>query len=350
MQDQKENFIQNQILESSDTIDIKEELQKYLIHWKWFLIGISVSLSVAFIYLRYTTPQYSVDASILIKDNQKSGISQELAAFEDLGIIGGGSANNTDNEIYILKSRKIIGNVVDTLDLTTSYYNEGIVIKSEAYKKSPFLLEFIKKDESFIEKDTVFVISFVDKNNFEIKDVEGSLILSSQFNEIIDSKLGVFKVLLLEEFDQNLNEKEVIVSLTGRNKVIDRYRKGINISAVDKKSSVLNLSLQDVVKTKAEDILNELVKQYNIDAIQDKNIVSEKTRDFIEDRLKSVGLSLGGIQDDVKNYKIKFGITGLSKEGELALEAVSVNNQKIAEIQSQLTLAEWIQKKIKRRV
>jgi uncharacterized protein involved in exopolysaccharide biosynthesis len=172
MQEQKEYLMQNQVSESSDTINIREELEKYLLHWKWFLIGIIASLSVAFIYLRYSTPQYSATASIMIKDNQKSGISSELAAFEDLGIIGGGSANNTDNEIYILKSRKIIGNVIDSLNLTTSYFMEGRVIKTEAYTKSPFLLEFIKKDENFIEKDTAFVISSTDKNNFEIKDVE----------------------------------------------------------------------------------------------------------------------------------------------------------------------------------
>ena len=145
-----------------------------------------------------------------------------------------------------------------------------------------------------------------------------------------------------------MRNSEVIVSIRGRNKVIDSYRSRINISAVDKNSSVLNLTLQDAVKTKAEDVLNELVKQYNIDAIQDKNIVSEKTKDFIEDRLKSIGTNLGLIQDNVKNYKIKFGITGLSEEGSLALESASVNNQKIVQLESQLSLAEWIYKKLQK--
>jgi len=346
MQEQKNNDIYNQGLEDSDTINIREELEKYLGYWRWFIFGVFVSLSLAFIYLRYTTPQYSAAASIMIKDNKKSGISSELAAFEDLGIIGGGSANNTDNEIYILKSRKIIGNVVDSLNLTTSYFAEGRVIKSEVYKQRPISLEFLKKEANFIEKDTAFVISIVDQHNFEIKDVEGVLILSSQFNEIINSKIGVFNIILSKEFTKSLIDKEIIVRLRGRNKVIDGYRSRIDIKTVDKNSSVLTLSLQDAVKNKAEDILNELVKQYNLDAIQDKNIVSEKTRDFIKDRLKSVGNDLGIIQDKVKNYKIQFGITGLSAEGELALEAVSANNQKIAEIQSQLSLAEWIQEKL----
>jgi len=104
-------------LEDNDTINIREELEKYLIHWKWFALGAIIALVLAFLYLRYATPQYSASSSIMIKDNKKSGISAELAAFEDLGIIGGGSANNTDNEIEIIKSRKIIGFVVDSLDL-----------------------------------------------------------------------------------------------------------------------------------------------------------------------------------------------------------------------------------------
>ena len=113
--------------ESGDTINIREELEKYLIHWKWFLVGVVLSISLAFIYLRYTIPQYKATSSILIKDNQKSGISAELAAFEDLGIVGG-SANNADNEIEILKSRKIIGRVIDTLQLDIEYYTQGRVI------------------------------------------------------------------------------------------------------------------------------------------------------------------------------------------------------------------------------
>jgi len=121
----------NQFQDENDTINIRTEIEKYLRHWKWFFLGIIISLGVAFLYLRYSTPQYSASASIMIKDNQKSGISAELAAFEDLGIIGGGSANNPENEIEILKSRKIIGNVVDSLHLGVSYFISGRVIESE---------------------------------------------------------------------------------------------------------------------------------------------------------------------------------------------------------------------------
>ena len=93
-------------------------------YWKWFVLGIVISVGLSILYLRYTTPQYNASASILIKDNKKSGLSAELETFKDLGIVGGGSTNNTDNEIEIMKSRKVIGNVVDSLHLDVSYLQD----------------------------------------------------------------------------------------------------------------------------------------------------------------------------------------------------------------------------------
>ena len=344
MQESKENFSSNQN-DHGETLNIREELEKYSIHWKWFVLGVLLALVLAFLYLRYTTPQFTASTSIMIKDNNKSGISSELAAFEDLGIIGGGSANNPDNEIQILKSRKIIGNVVDSLHLGVSYFTEGRIKKSEIYENKPFFLKFLNRDVRTYVKDTSFIVSILNDGKIQFKDIEGNLATTASFDEVIKSNVGHFQVVRFNELGGFVDE-DITINIKNRDQVIDSYKTRINISSVDKNSSVLTLSLQHAVTKKAEDILDELVKQYNLDAIKDKSIVSEKTKDFIEDRLRSVGSDLANIQDDVKDYKTKFGITGLSTEGELALQSVSNNNQQIAAIQSQLTLAEWIQEKL----
>ena len=107
-------------IQDNDTINIRAELEKYLIHWKWFALGILISIIGAFLYLRYSTPKYSVSATILIKNDKKGGLSDELAAFGDLGIIGG-SSNSIDNEIEIIKSRKLIHDVITRLNLNIKY-------------------------------------------------------------------------------------------------------------------------------------------------------------------------------------------------------------------------------------
>ena len=125
----------NEFNEQNDSLDIREEIGKYLRHWKLFLLSAIFFLVAAYFKLRYSTPLYSVSSSILIKDNKNAGISTELAAFEDLGIVGGSSANNPDNEIEILKSRNILGKVIDSLQLNVSYFSEGRVSTSEMYKE-----------------------------------------------------------------------------------------------------------------------------------------------------------------------------------------------------------------------
>ncbi|TMM29138.1 polysaccharide biosynthesis tyrosine autokinase [Polaribacter aestuariivivens] len=334
---QKTNNFLDSHQDENTTLNMREEIEKYLLHWKWFILGVLIAFFVAFLYLRYTSPKYSATATIMIKDNQKSGISKELEAFKDMGIVGGGSSNNTDNEIEIIRSRKIIGQVVDSLSLDIIYYVEGRVIKSEIYNTNPITLQFISKDSTFFEKDTVFTVSQKNSNEFFFKNSNQEIISSHYFGEDIKSKIGVFKIEKLNDFNQ-----DVFIQLNNKSKVIDGYRNRLNISPVNKNSSVLMLSIDNGVRAKAEDFLDELVRQYNIDAINDKSEVSKKTRDFIVERIKKIGQDLSKIQDSVKNFKDDNNITGLSMEGQLVLENASKNNEKIIDLSIELNLAKGI--------
>ena len=139
---QNTNETLNSQFDNNESLNIREELEKYVFHWKWFFFGVVIALIGAFIYLRYSTPLYSATATIMIKDNKKAGISKELEAFKDLGIIGGSSSNNTDNEIEILKSRKLLRNVIQELGINITYITKGRVKDSEIYKTRPISLSF----------------------------------------------------------------------------------------------------------------------------------------------------------------------------------------------------------------
>lgn len=334
----------NNHIEENDTLNIREEVEKYLIHWKWFVFGVIVAILGAYLHLKYTTPQYKATTTIIIKGNKKSGISAELETFKDLGIVGARSNNNLDNEIEIIKSRKIVSEVVKKLNLTDIYISEGRIKKNVLYKESPIKLNFLERDSTVTKsKDTVIIVK-VDPSQFTLFNQEKQKIGSYAYDEVVTSNLGKFKIQKV-----NSNEKkypEIKIVLTAVNRVASGLASRIKVAPINTNSSVLKISLNDPVIAKAKDILDELVNQYNKDAIQDKNQVSKKTRDFIKERLEEVGKELSIIDDNVKNFKLLKGFTGVPKETEMIFEALSKNNEKIIAAEAQLRIIKGVQKNL----
>lgn len=337
-------------LEPQDAINIKEYIHKYLIYWPWFLVGLLVSFAGAFVYLKYTQPLYNATAYIMIKDNLKSGISDELKAVSDLGIVGTSSTNNPENEIFIVKSRKIIGRMVDSLALNIRYFYEGDLTKEEAYTNSPYQLQFIQKDTLFYETDTTFILSKKTNNTLLLKNADGEVQDEVAVNQPYQLKnVGTFRIQYYPKRNTiDASKNDILVVISSRKRTIDFYKSRIQIESVSEFSSILSLSVIDPIKIKAENILDELIKQYNLDAVIDKNLVSTKTKDFIDERLQSVGVQLGIIQDSLRNFKTNLGISGSQKEGEIVLSSVAENDKKITELRTQLLLIQWVQQELQK--
>ncbi|WP_405565905.1 GumC family protein [Polaribacter sp. Asnod6-C07] len=328
-------------IEKADNIDIRDEIKKYLIHWSWFLIGLCLAFLLGFLYLKYTPKQYSASAYIMIKDNLKSGISEEFKAVSDLGIVGNSSTNNPENEIFIIKSRKIVGKMVDSLNLNISYFKNADISNGESYKNSAIKLEFVNKNKGALHysKDTSFTVSVLPNNELVLKNIDGDTLKHSRFKEIIRSKeLGNFKIIKNEN---SILTNNVLVVIKSRKSVISSYASKIMITPMSDFSSILHLQVVDHNKFKAENILDELIKQYNHDAIIDKNIISRKTLAFLEARLEKLGGRLALIQDSLKTYKIENGISGNPIENQIVLETITENIGTKDKLITQLSIINW---------
>lgn len=333
------------LLENANNLNIREEIDKYIIYWKWFIVGIIISFLSAYLYLKYTPVQYSASAYIMIKDNLKSGISDELKVISDLGIVGNSSTNNPENEIFIIKSRKIVGKMVDSLELNIRYLSDWGLKYTESYGNNPIHINFLNKDDLYHSIDTAFVVDILNRNEVCLRSIEGDLLDKVQFNEVINSQeLGQFKIE-----NNQLNETvkgETLVVIQPRNYVISSCSSKIEITALNEFSSILHLQVKDYNRLKAEHILDEVIEQYNLDAVIDKNIVSQKTKSFVENRLKAVGLELSLIQDNLKNYKTENSISGYGPEAQIVLQSNSEYQAKVNKLKTQLSIIKWAQEEI----
>lgn len=312
---------------------VREQLFKYLKHWKWFVLGVFLCFTLAKLYLRYAIPEYKATTTVLIKGEDLGGTPPELAAFEDLGIISGGKSN-LDDEMEVLKSRSLIEKTIKAGGFNVSYALEGRIKATEAYKGSTVLIDFFEKSDNFFEKDTVLTINILSDKKFELFDKNKNLINTYNFGEIIQShSLGKFKV---NKNKQTQTGQEVSVTLSSINKTIDRFRAKYAVVTLSKYSNVLELSYVDPVKERAQDFLNKLVEIYNNDAIIDKKMVSEKTANFINERLQVITEELDGVEKQAEYYKKKNKITDLPTEAELYLENSADYTKSASAVNTQL--------------
>ena len=66
----------------NNKFDYHELIGPYKKHWKWFALSLFLSIALALIKIRYTTPEYAVQGKIQILEDQST--VSELGAFSDL--------------------------------------------------------------------------------------------------------------------------------------------------------------------------------------------------------------------------------------------------------------------------
>ncbi len=322
-----------------NTIDIRQEIERYIFHWKWFVLSIIICLSLAYLYVRYTPKQYEVSTTILVDEEGKT-LSPELAAFEDMGFMG--SKNNIENEIILLQSRSLMTRVVKELELNVSYWVEARVKTSELYGKSlPFKVNFLKKTSSFYSKDTIFSIQINSPTEFTLKNGLDKARSTHLFGEEVNTNFGSIVVTPLKDLS-NLVKSVIFVKVNNLEGVVDGYRGSIQIAPISRDVSVVKLSLQHIVKEKAAEVLDFLVEKYNEEVKNDKRAVSIATDKFLTDRIKEINSDLSKVEQDSENFKTNHNITDVASEVDLTLGLKSELSKRIVELQGQLQLIDYI--------
>jgi len=115
MQDYFEN--DNDVV--NEGTNLREVLDKYLKQWKLFILSVIIAMGLSYVYLQLQIPIYSLQTTVLIKDNSGS-TAGDKGLLKDLNV--NSSDKIIDNEIEILKSNTMVERVVSSLNLEISYY------------------------------------------------------------------------------------------------------------------------------------------------------------------------------------------------------------------------------------
>ncbi len=331
---------QNMTPESQE-ITLREQIELYTRNWVWFVLFAIISLVASFIYLRYATPIYRSTATILIKDEKNSSIS-ELAAFQDLGLTGSMNQSGFENELIILNSKTITERVVKELNLDVRYFSEGNIQSSEMYGDVPFRVTILSPPDSLNYKAEPFYVLVLSNNKFELWNDE---IGKSEYNFGERISLPVGDIMITPDLDNLKNEDSshsIRVVINSVSAMGAFYRQGIQVEQLSDVSSVIQLSLNSPKPQKSEAILNELIRQYNLDAMEDRNMVAENTAEFIKGRLVIITKELDSVETGKVDFKQENRLTDIAAEGQLFLSNASEFYKRQVDVEMQLELVRTI--------
>ena len=140
-----------------ENIDLRELFFSYAKHWKWFAISAVLGLVLAFLYLRYTTPEYIAEAKIQIEEDKDTASGLDL--FKELDVFSG-AKNKVEDEIEIINSRSNLIEVVKALGLNTTITVLGDIRDTEIYQNPPINVNYIAPDSTLNKTDYTFYFTY----------------------------------------------------------------------------------------------------------------------------------------------------------------------------------------------
>lgn len=343
----KENSYDNNMSEQDEEkVNYQELLFKYIIHWPWFVASVLACFIGAWMYLHFQTPVYQVSASIMIKDDKKGG-SAGSADLENLGL--GGMITSTqsiDNEIEVLRSKTILKEVVNNLELYITYYDEDEFPKKELYKTSPIIVNLTAQEADNLPDVAIIDMKLTQEGGLDVNLKVGLNEYNKHFEKlpaVLPTDVGTFGFALKDSLSNGRMEGQNIVrnisAMVSRPfGVAKGYQWAINIEPTSKTTSVAVVSLMNTNIQRGQDFINKLIEMYNRNTNNDKNEVAEKTKEFINERIKIINEELGSTEDKLEAFKRNAGLTNIGSDAQLAVEGNAEYERKRVENGTQINL------------
>ncbi|MCK0131232.1 polysaccharide biosynthesis tyrosine autokinase [Flavobacteriaceae bacterium F08102] len=342
-------------------LDLRSIVDKYLGYWKWFLLAITLSLLNTFWNLNFSRDIYEAEASIKIKDEGGADKST-LSVFQDLGMMGN-SHDNIEDEIEILTSKSLVSKAIEALKFNVQFFtNKNSISKfvddhlgfstefyeNERYTNPPLKINFFIPDSVLYTYGSTFYIHVDSESKFTYSNADHTINKQYAFGEKL--KTSFSDIIITPSVDlksAGLIGESILVKITSIQGMTNVYVNNLTVEPISKYSNVLSLKATDTDKRKAEDFLNELVRQYNKRAVALKEELSSNTAKFVNDRLIAISEELTEIDLSAESLKKKYQLSDQASETGINMQASQELDRQKAIADAQLQKIRYMKEYVK---
>ena len=324
--------------QSDDEIDIGE-LFKILKRYKISIIVLTIIITLsASVYAYFAQNIYEAFATLEVKSGKSKSEKDFLA--EALGKQSG----NVQNEIEIIRSRWIISQAVESLNLNVRYFTTKNFKKQELYKNSPYVVvpEYISDKIthpiiiSTKDKDGFFLSlkpTFKEKMIFNIKNTLGlvseddKLIYYNEYHKYGEKIVSPwFKLSVQKVFEPEYEKYTFLVESDVA--IYNKIAQNLMVSTTSKESSILILSAEDTSPLRAKEIINAITTTYISANLDSKMLSASSTLKFLDKQLAAINKTLQKSASSLQKYKTTNVVINVAAKAQLTAG-------KLAELESQ---------------
>lgn len=327
-----ENQFNSNFFGEEDKIDIKQIVRQYLSHWPWFVIAVVVSLLSAYIYLQYAPRIFETYSKVKILD-ESEGLELPTSAF-----VFKRTNINLENEIEILSSFLIMERVVRELNLNAVFYEEG-TIQTKQIESLPLDYNQVIKADS-ISSTMSYKLVITDKG-FEITNLDTDKAFNfNGHSTYTQSHMLPFNLKLNNQIPlSDIVDKAYNIVFKSVKESTLALKSKIVVEAIGDQSDILKLSIKGESKELSENILNTLMDVFDKDGIKDRQLVSERTIDFIDARFKFLAKELDSIEINRQGFKQDNNIVDIQTDAQIGLEQRTKSEEEVFALENQLALS-----------
>ena len=204
------------------------------------MLSVLAFLVLAIFYIKTSTPVYSVQSTVLIKDTKKAP-SSEMGMLSELGGFGSMGTNSIENEMEVLKSKKLMKDVVNGLGLQTSLISEKDFKKNELYGKSSPVIIRVINDKEYTEPIKKPLDLKISGDKLEISSEELPQKIVTTYNKTIS--LPYANIMISKNPEYRPSKKEDLgdlkITYSSAEGAVSGYQKMTKVTLVNKESRIL---------------------------------------------------------------------------------------------------------------
>ena len=261
---------------------------------------------------------------------------------DPMAMLGLGGNAQTEDELVVFSSRGLIAQSIDALNLWEySFVKDGVRWKGE-FRNPALTIDYISlTEDASISPFTVTVKAT--KSGYKVKTKLGYFTRSTSrvetLDEPIETAVGTIRIHANRPLSQDTTYKVVHKR---HELVVSDYRQLLKVAQHKKESNIIDLAMKSPMPDRDKAFLYQVIEQYNMNALVDKNMIASNTASFIDERLRIITEELGDAEKAVSEYKEKNNIAHLETQAQLYLHASRAEQSAIAEIETQLSLVDYV--------